>query len=430
MALYGNPVEATATKRSEAQKQAVKNETAALAQKYKGSRYAELAEANPYTNYDYELGLWDKIGNMFGMRTNEDKRREEMAQAAREYNSQVTSLKTEDAYNSPEAQAARMRAAGQNPDILGTGDVTEAGQFNEPETTPEVPGGNDEITAQFAHVATSLMSAGNMAIGLIESGINLKKQLNDVESGELKNFDSYFDMAKKFLIETILPEHKGKMTADDGTPIDMKNVIDAAVNQANDYAHDIFFTGRQKRRFQKAVQKVSKTLPMEVETYKKWVERETERQKLAKLKGSAGYSEDDDEMTEFWAAIIQPLEKLAKDQNEFESKLWEERNKWKNEEGKSMPEIQAEGEGAETEAQTAEAKNRKQEATIEKSINGVWNEALKAADDMIKKGGKKSGWGYALKVAILLVRSMGFNAGSQTDMYGRRQTNMGINLGL
>ena len=80
--------------------------------------------------------------------------------------------------------------------------------------------------------------------------------------------------------------------------------------------------------------------------------------------------------------------------------------------------------------ETAEARNRRQEAQIEKSINGVWNEALKAADDMIKNGGKKSGWGYALKVAILLVRSLGVNAGTKTDMYGKTHTNMGINLGL
>ena len=58
---------------------------------------------------NYQLGLWDKIGNAIGFRTAEDKTREEYDQYASEYESQLLQRYHDETYNSEVEQAKRMK---------------------------------------------------------------------------------------------------------------------------------------------------------------------------------------------------------------------------------------------------------------------------------------------------------------------------------
>lgn len=82
--------------------------------------YRKLYESNPYANYQYQLGFWDKIGNLFGFRTSEDRTREEYAQRSNEYISQLQSLAREEEYNSEAEQSKRQKEAGLNPALNRT----------------------------------------------------------------------------------------------------------------------------------------------------------------------------------------------------------------------------------------------------------------------------------------------------------------------
>ena len=82
--------------------------------------YRQEWENNPYKNANYQLGLWDKIGNAIGFRTAEDKTREEYEQRASEYESQLLQRYHDETYNSEVEQAERMKEAGINPALNGT----------------------------------------------------------------------------------------------------------------------------------------------------------------------------------------------------------------------------------------------------------------------------------------------------------------------
>lgn len=370
----------------------------------KTGRYKGLAEANPYSDVQYQLGWWDRLGNTLGFRTQEDKRREELAQASAEYNSQLASLESEDKYNSPKAQAERMRAAGQNPDLLGTGEVAEAAQFNEPETTPEVPGQtNQEAAAQVGRAitttATSLMSAATTAMGLIQSGINLEMTLNQAESQRLDNFQKYYNTAKEYVINTLsIPQlEKDKEIEPDAK---YKGELETITKRAENDAVNLFYTGKQRRKFLKAIHEVTDKLPTTLEQYKEWAELEKTKQNAARTMASGGYGTIEEEV-KFWEPIVHALEKIDKLKNEYEANQWENRTK------KKLGDIQVETEEATAQAEKSEAGQRKQEAEIDKGINSIWKDAVDEADKLSKSSDKRDQRaGIALRIALLLAKTL------------------------
>lgn len=149
---------------------------------------------NPYTQENraqYKMGsietfLHDKLG----FRTGIDKYNEQMDNAANEWETQNQSLAYEEMYNSPEAQAQRMRQAGLNPDINASSiDPGTAGEMTEPETVPESPEGQDlEAMEKAGDAAASLgmflidMAAGGIGIGTALQGLkNLKLEGENTE---------------------------------------------------------------------------------------------------------------------------------------------------------------------------------------------------------------------------------------------------------
>lgn len=130
--------------------------------------YRKLYESNPYANYQYQLGFWDKIGNLFGFRTSEDRTREEYAQRSNEYISQLQSLAREEEYNSEAEQSKRQKEAGLNPALNGV-NPSQASEMNEtPMSLPDIARNNgDDVTSAFGTFSNIVSTVIGLGSGLL-----------------------------------------------------------------------------------------------------------------------------------------------------------------------------------------------------------------------------------------------------------------------
>lgn len=167
-------------------------------ERFKGTQYEQMASSNPYENYDYTNSLWDYLGDTFGFRTAQDKHREDMALASREYISQLDSLKREEEYNSESAKVARMRQAGLNPDLQGLENASNASEFTEPETSPSSPEGGEgaALISGVGSLINQVATIGNFFLTLehsrlVNEGLQLENAFNlvDLVNGTGSTFD-------------------------------------------------------------------------------------------------------------------------------------------------------------------------------------------------------------------------------------------------
>ncbi len=145
--------------------------------------YRPLWNSNPFVNYQYQLGLWDKIGNFLGFRTSEDRTREEYAQRSNEYIAQLQSLAREEEYNSESSQSERMKQAGINPALNGV-NPSQASELNEsPMTLPDITRNNaDDVTSAFStftNIISTILGVGQGILSLNRNHLdNLKANVD------------------------------------------------------------------------------------------------------------------------------------------------------------------------------------------------------------------------------------------------------------
>ena len=82
-------------------------------------RYQGMLDAIPYRNQKYNESPWQRPFSNLGFRTQADAWKENMAVQAAEYDAAIAQKAADEAYETPGAQVARMRAAGLNPDLNG-----------------------------------------------------------------------------------------------------------------------------------------------------------------------------------------------------------------------------------------------------------------------------------------------------------------------
>lgn len=128
--------------------------------------------------------FWDKFANFFGFRSSADKARLQLKQSRSEAINQLVNQSAEQAYNSELEKAQRMRDAGMNPDLLGTGVASEATEGNEPEGRPAF----DQLTTA-SDFASGFMNAFQSAISIASgiqgfqlNGVNLSDKVLDLGS--------------------------------------------------------------------------------------------------------------------------------------------------------------------------------------------------------------------------------------------------------
>lgn len=157
----------------------------AAEEQFKGTQYEDIVSSNPYENVEYQNGILDSIGDVFGFRTAQDKFREDLALRSAEHINQVNAVAREEEYNSEAAKIARMKKAGLNPDLMGLESASEATEFSEPETSPEAPSamtGADALSHAIqlgANFTSTLSTLGNFILtlehtSLINEGLEIE----------------------------------------------------------------------------------------------------------------------------------------------------------------------------------------------------------------------------------------------------------------
>lgn len=166
---------------------------------------------NPYDaehRAEYKMGGIEKfLHDTLGFRTGYDTYHENMDNASAAWLAQQENNSYEEAYNSPEAQAARMRAAGLNPDIAPSQiEPGQATEFTEPESMPESPTGIDidafssacEISSKIAALALDAVTGSAGLFTTITGGaINLTEGINKLDEQELVIGEKLREMANE-----------------------------------------------------------------------------------------------------------------------------------------------------------------------------------------------------------------------------------------
>lgn len=130
-------------------------------------RYQALIDANPYRNVEYRMSPWQKMLSKLGFRTGADAWKENMTVQANEYDQAILQKAYDEDFNDAFSQAARMRAAGINPDLDPSSiDSGEAAPLGEDPSTPMQSTGEEGVVMQ---VANGVMSAVSTALGMVGS---------------------------------------------------------------------------------------------------------------------------------------------------------------------------------------------------------------------------------------------------------------------
>lgn len=241
------------------------------------SQYQKLFDANPWNQYVYNDGLWDRIGDWFGFRTNQDQYREDMESASRQYESQLLSLQREEEYNSESAQAQRQRQAGINPDLNGVS-PSQASEFNEPQNPPVSPGPNTE----YMNFIGSLGSLITTTVGLVGDiqGMNALRLDNDSKRLDLAT--KYLDSGSNYLTKAL-----------------QFSDLDPKTNKFNVVLPSLKDSGlpkRMQKRFFSSLDRSFRSMDFQTKLYKSISERADARKDYSTKVGSSKYSESDDDM--------------------------------------------------------------------------------------------------------------------------------------
>lgn len=187
-----------------------------------GTDYNALKQNNPYAQSLRKKTWLDGLVSSLGLQSGYDKYELERKQNELNYEASINQLIQQNAYNSPTEQAARMRAAGMNPDLVdGVSENTQSSEAAPPlalsDMSDVISKGNEPVQK----IGQNLLQAIQLAFGIAES-------INGIEGMKLSN-DSK-DISNLLALFRGADEMEGKFTEplkfdDDGNPIFAMNVF-------------------------------------------------------------------------------------------------------------------------------------------------------------------------------------------------------------
>lgn len=272
--------------------------------------YDAYYKANPFVGQTYNKTFIDKaFGGLF--RTSYDQWLDEMRLNAAQYDAGVTDIQMQNYYNSEAQKADRMRDAGLNPDLLGTGDVSDSARPSDDPQDAQIPG---------SQVESALSSIYNFAMGfnnIVSGAISMYKTFQDINFDKIRADKEVSGLAEEDLFRTI--PASGFETQEDYTNwhLSQSGLFDDPVF-AETYrkAHNIpkAYFDRYKRGYSQSLD----NLGTSVEFYRQGLERANLRKQYGIATGSKFYSESGfDELR----LILDPLTKLYDKATELEAEL-------------------------------------------------------------------------------------------------------------
>lgn len=275
-------------------------------------------------------------------------------------------------YNSPLAQAQRMKQAGQNPDLLGTSGVSEAGQM--PETSmPEIP---DDFSSDPMAFAQGVMSIVMSGIAFAKDFQSLQSIRQTVDSQNIKNAKGYYDLALQVALN-----------ATSGLPSDenISNSEDSHRSYLSSRGMEYMNTlpKRMRKSFFSAYGDVIRGIPFEKERFKSWKETVQNYHQTAIGVGSDFYSGDWDKDLGVVASELSKLadkvektgyENKAIYQQEFNPELQAQSENMKNQASYEANQVQVGENGLIQQRASAESATYGEQAqsrTMSKDINSA-----------------------------------------------------------
>lgn len=279
--------------------------------------YDAYYKANPYVNQVYHK-TW--IDNVFGgiFRTGYDKWLNEMELASAQYNQGVTDLEQQNIYNSEIAKAQRMRMAGENPDLLGTGDVSDSARPMEDAQDVQIPDseGSDVLNV-VSQVGMTLVDLIPKTLSFMSNLSALKGIRMDNDLKELEFGNNAVDMATKFFTEGITKQDY----EDAFSSGDFSNLLYAS-QKDSDYLTNTFLSSKKARKaFKFAYSQHARSLIAEMSKYKTFAEYEDARKKNLIQRSSQFFSDNDDTMQGLMRSILGPFERYQKRINEINERI-------------------------------------------------------------------------------------------------------------
>ena len=193
-----------------------------------GTDYNALKQNNPYAQSLRKKTWLDGLVSSLGLQSGYDKYELERKQNELNYEASVNQLIQQNAYNSPTEQAARMRDAGMNPDLVdGVSDNTQSSEAAPALAMSDMSDVISKANEPVQKLGQNLIQAVQFAFGIAESinGIEGMKLSND--SKDISNLLSLFrgadEMEGKFTQPLRLDENGNPILALDVFPYNLEH---------------------------------------------------------------------------------------------------------------------------------------------------------------------------------------------------------------
>lgn len=274
----------------------------------KGSRAYEMYENNPWTaeKFTREKTGWDTFLNAWGIRSGYDTAYDEWLAAGNEYDAQIAEIDATDKYNSPTEQAARMRRAGENPDLLGTQGVAEAEEFANKEEKPNINAGADlaplEIGARALTGIAKGLTFGLSTARTIVENLNALEKLQETKLGNTEKWNNLVnDFLDKFTLNEQIPE------GEENPKFNFNEVVSNTKKSAQLFAKEHGFNNEMQKRFAEEVAAALNGGKKE-SVYKQWTNL-LEARKQFGIKANSKYTTTNDSEEK----VMEVVKELAED---------------------------------------------------------------------------------------------------------------------
>lgn len=315
-----------------------------------GTRYYDMWNANPYAwdKFTRKRSVWDDLAEAWGIRSGYQAAEDEWAKAQSEYDAQIAQLKGEDEYNTPQAEAARMRAAGQNPDLLGTQGVAEAGEFAQEQSSPNVNAESEEVNKVLGFIS-EIPKAITFAMSITQEGAKTMGMLYDLNTKKVETNEKMMNLANKFINDFTFDQiDEGK-----GEKFNLESIAKTIKEEAYNWAVLNGFSKNEANRFSNNVR--SQVQGRKEDLYNKFINQRESRRNYGLARGKAGSPKGDteDEIMSAVGGIVDEMNSALMDNLHADALAAENRKDYETSKDGGL---QAEGENAENEMKKSKGK--------------------------------------------------------------------------
>lgn len=177
---------------------------------------------NPYNNIDpnKSLSWWNRFTDSLGFTNHSGQLNQQYDLLSNQWESEYALAMQDRAYNSPQAQMERMRAAGLNPDLTGGQNITPGdSELANNEANAQLPERNDQST-EMANTMSTLGKAVQFAFsvfgGAADLGTKIAQSSASIIDADTAKVGSLFDSGKDTLVSHLITSLGMSSLGDEG----------------------------------------------------------------------------------------------------------------------------------------------------------------------------------------------------------------------